>query len=158
MGLTTKFREIKKSNKLTPIIFPPLSADNVRLPSPQYLDRPPQTHTRATACDVAPFCFPRCLIVCAQFSIVSRARPPSPLHYPTRPLLLFLLLQAVVVSFKETLTDPRNRCGNVHTDAHLRSISCFTVTAAQFECEERCFDNRKVGYSQPAPQYSVTQL
>lgn len=30
----------------------------------------------------------------------------------------------------------------------LGSISCLTVTAAQHECEEGCFDNRKVSYSQ----------
>lgn len=35
-----------------------------------------------------------------------------------------------------------------HVDMHLWSISCFTVTVVQHECEEGCFDNRKVSYSQ----------
>lgn len=156
LGLTTK------SNKQTPTIFRLLSADNVRLPRLQYLDCPPQTlpvmsppfvsHGVSSSVHSSPLCRVRAPL-----------RPPSTIP-PAFFFFFFFCMQLSCHSKRRSPTPdpPRTPPDEIDletcTDAYLRSISCFTVTAAQFKCEERCFDNRKVGYSQPAPQYSVTQL
>lgn len=98
------------------------------------------------------------------------------------PSLFPFSLPAVVLPFKQSPSDlagiTRTSCATLiqpptwrslncvvvkvladdYIGLHLPLISCFTVIVVQHQCEESCFDNRKVSYSQLAPEDSVTQL
>lgn len=109
-------------------------------------------HPTPTTSDVASlFCFPRYLIFCTE--------PICHLNRHSHSSFEHLVSTAPTWScLKWTWSScSKNPLWWLYRFTSVAN-QLLTVTVVQHKCEEGCFDNRKVSYSQPASEDSITQL